>query len=110
MYLVSLNRHPRSSDVFSLSAPVGAGVGNTCFLILLPLPLSLKGVAWEGTHFRAEDEMLVGRAGRIVVKTLDEAVGAAERDVVESADGEGGLGVRGWDEAFFYNKTRCVSA
>ena len=47
-----------------------------------------------------QHEMLIWRTCRVVVESLDEAVGAPQRDVVEARDGQAETLVRGCDEAF----------
>ena len=51
---------------------------------------------------RHEQQVLIGCARRIIVQTFYVTVGTPQGDVVETADGEGGLGVRGGDEAFLW--------
>ena len=45
--------------------------------------------------------MLVRVAVWVIVQAFYVAIDSSERDVVEAADGKGGLGVGGCNEAFF---------
>lgn len=65
-----------------------------------PLP---KLICRKRPLLRHKRQMLVRGAVRIIIQALDMPVRAPERNVVEAADGEGGLGVGGCNEAFFYS-------
>lgn len=82
----------------------GIDKGETRGLVLYTGAFHLpEGIGWaDHLHtVRFQRQLLIRRAARIVVKTLDTTVFTAEGDVVEPGDGEALSRVGGSDEAPF---------
>ena len=93
-----IKHHMSDSNISCFSSPLFLHISSQDACRLLKLISRKHPLLWH------QAQVLIRRAERIIVKPLDMPIASPQRDVVETRNGEPGLGVRRGDEASFFRQ------